>query len=187
MHVHIFPAKEPSMKNTIKALAVIALLRHSRRDVRLGMRGFQRDFDAKFRSLPESTLHADRAAVRLRNPPCDGKPQARASRGARASLIRAIETLKNMRQIVWSDSHAGILHRGDGVAISAMRAKTKPRPPRACISPRCPGGSAASAAVPRHRQQPPGQPPGNPPQMNLFRLRQRTGLLGGFAGHVAQV
>ena len=74
------------------------------------MLGVPRQVDGKQASFTQAALHRDLAAVGLGDVLDDGEPQAGAAERPAASLVNAVKTLEQARQVLLLDSDPVVLH-----------------------------------------------------------------------------
>src|SRR5207248_6004728 len=82
-------------------------------NIRIG----QRQLQHKRTSLPWRTLHLNRPLVLLHDTLNNRQPQPTSAAIPRASTVRTIEPLEDMRQIPSSDPNTSIAHFYDGIVF----------------------------------------------------------------------
>src|SRR5215469_8956539 len=75
--------------------------------------------DTKDRTGAHSTLDLDRTSMRLSNPACYGKAQPDATELARPSFVGTVEAIKDVRQIVVTNTNSRISKLCHGGIIAA--------------------------------------------------------------------
>ena len=74
----------------------------------------QRQEDRERRALAGFAVHLDRAGVGFDDPLADGEPEARALFRMRARIVRPVETLEDVRLILWGNADPLIGDRQPG-------------------------------------------------------------------------